>query len=108
MSGTSLRGIIPRGGERAPLLFGEGGYAPLGLPRPHTPPAFEGAQRTSPRSWSTSRARGFGSSVEAFHELLEDVAAVLEVVEHVEAGARRREEHDGEHRGDVFKKLVER
>src|SRR3989442_278809 len=38
MSGTSLRGIIPRGGERAPLLVGEGAYAPCGLPGPQTPP----------------------------------------------------------------------
>src|SRR2546425_571723 len=81
MSGTSLRGIIRTGGERAPLLFGEGGYAPPGLPRPQTPPPFRAALAGV-------------SSVETLYELFEDVAAVFKIVEHVEARARRREEHD--------------
>src|SRR5262249_39371596 len=83
-SGVTFRGISWNGGERAPLL-------------PQTPPPF--------------RARWTGPSVQALHDFLEHVAAMLEVVEHVERGAGRREQHDAagrRHRARAVDRLLER
>src|SRR5215470_2194713 len=84
-SGVTLRGISWNGGERAPLL-------------PHTPPPFRAR-------WTS------GSSVQALHDFLEHVAAMLEVVEHVERGAGWREQHDAagrRHRARAVDRLLER
>src|SRR5262249_41339927 len=71
-SGASFLGISWAGGARAPLL-------------PQTPSPLQSAS---------------DSSVEALHELFEHLAPVLEVVEHVEGGARGRKQHDVARRGE--------
>src|SRR5690349_14434716 len=68
MSGASFLGIRWNGRERAPLL-------------PHTPPPFGCAYRTFP-------------SVEPLHDFFEYLTAMFKIVEHVERGAGRREQHD--------------
>src|SRR5262245_20227172 len=79
-SGASLRGISWNGGERAPLLH-------------HTPPPSERTCRTFPYGIRRSEA-AFSTSVEPFHDLFEHVATMFKIVEHVERGACRREQHD--------------
>src|SRR5215467_16091047 len=96
-SGASFLGIRCNGGERAPLL-------------PHPPPPFRRACATVPYGVRRSEA-AFSTSVEPFHDFLEHVAAVFEVVEHVERGAGRREQDDGARRRErarAVDRLLER
>src|SRR5215471_18515080 len=84
ISGASFLGIRWNGGERAPLL-------------PHTPPPSR-TRGMDASAVQTSRTGALLTSLEALHDLFEDLAAMLEVVEHVERGARGREEHDAARR----------
>src|SRR6185295_18575157 len=80
ISGASFLGIRWNGGERAPLL-------------PHPPPPFGGTCGTFPYGARRSEA-AFSASVEPLHDFFENLTAMFKVVEHVEGGAGRREEHD--------------
>ncbi len=60
-------------------------------PPPYPPPSGSVAEAISSRDACESRTV---VDVEALHELFEHVAAVLEVVEHVERGAGRGKQHD--------------
>ena len=87
-----------RRGERASRRSTAHGPAPLGDGGPSEPRLHRRGEPLARRGHvgprRRCRRRACDASVERSDELLEDVAAVLEVVEHVERRAGRREQDD--------------
>src|SRR5262245_46413456 len=93
-----------RGGERPlPLQSSEGGYAPLGLPRPHTPPpARDGTRSASSYALDLALAeQPVGPEHEDEHERHEGRHFLDAAAEHgIEVATRQVLEHPDHHAAD--------